>query len=112
MELESHPGCHVWNPSLGPGATASWSAECAGGLASGTGTLKWVWASGESTSTGAPLQDGKPHGQWVVRFADGRVAEGPYVDGYRHGQWVGRTSDGEVVRITYEGGLPVDIEFD
>ena len=32
--------------------------------------------------------DGKKHGDWVERAADGTVAEGPYVDGKEHGKWV------------------------
>ena len=40
--------------------------------------------------------DGKRHGRWVWRFADGDVAEGAYVDGKQHGHWVMRGSDGDI----------------
>ena len=95
MELESHPGCHVWNTNLSAGATATWTAGCGAGLASGLGTLKWVWDGGEQESTGT-LRDGKPNGHWVIRSADGTVNEGPYVDGERNGHWVIRDADGDV----------------
>ena len=52
MELESHPGCYVWNPRVRAGATATWTAGCAGGLASGSGTLKWVWDDGRARGNG------------------------------------------------------------
>ena len=43
-----------------------------------------------------PYVDGKRHGRWVVRYADGSVHEGPYVDGKAHGRWVARGADGTV----------------
>ena len=60
MELESHPGCYVWIPDFQAGATATWTAGCAGGLASGSGTLKWVWDDGAQEATGT-LRDGRPN---------------------------------------------------
>ena len=98
MELESRPVfCYVWNGYLEPDETVTWTGECSGGLAQGTGTLTWVWDRGQETieATGF-LQDGKRHGDWALRYADGRVQEGPYVDGKRHGNWVARFPNGEV----------------
>ena len=43
-----------------------------------------------------PYVDGKRHGDWVIRFADGFVGEGPYADGKRHGDWIIRRADGFV----------------
>jgi len=37
--------------------------------------------------------DGKQHGRWVLRFADGWVEEGEYVNGKRHGYWVWRLTN-------------------
>ena len=95
MEVTDHPGCYVWNPNPQPDETVTWTGVCAGGQAQGKGTVKWVWDGGKksSESTGH-LKDGKEHGQWVVRFANGNVHEGPYVEGKRHGQWVERFADG------------------
>ena len=33
-----------------------------------------------------PYVDGKKHGQWTDRYADGSVSEVPYVDGKVHGR--------------------------
>ena len=92
MELANHSQCYVWNDYLMADETATWTGECSGGMAQGTGTLTLVWDRGQKTneSTGR-LRDGKKHGDWVVPYADGTVAsKGPYVDGKRHGQWVER----------------------
>ena len=53
MELTSHPACYVWNGYLNPGKTVTWTGECAGGLAQGTGTLKWVWQSDPKSRDGS-----------------------------------------------------------
>ena len=105
MELTGQPGCYVWNDSLSPDATVTWTGTCSGGRAQGEGTLKWVWEDGEKTSesTGS-LTDGKAHGPWVSREADGDVWEGPYVDGKKHGPWVWRYSDGLVQEGPYVDG--------
>ena len=41
-----------------------------------------------------PYVDGKKHGRWTERLADGGVAEGPYVDDKPHGRWTLRFGDG------------------
>ena len=107
MEVPGRPGCYVWNPNLQPDETVTWTGGCSGGRAQGVGTLKWVYDGGKKTSesTGG-LTDGKMHGQWVLRFADGqpRFGEGPFVDGKRHGQWVIREADGDIRYVAYEDG--------
>ena len=40
--------------------------------------------------------DGKAHGDWVLRYANGHVQEGPFVNGKRHGDWVLRNANGNV----------------
>ena len=98
MELENQPGCYLWNSHLDVNEAVTWSAGCVEGLAEGTGEVMWVRGDDRehvTTSTGQ-IQQGKYHGQWVVRQADGQVEEGPYVDGKRHGRWVARQTDGDV----------------
>ena len=95
MEISGRPECHVWNPSLQPGATVTWTAACAGGVAEGTGTLTWTVSAGIQTDTGR-LEGGRQTGHWVTRQADGTVAEGFYMDGEREGHWIGRFPDGTV----------------
>ena len=43
MELANHAGCYLWEPDFHPYKIATWTAECSGGLAQGTGTVRWVW---------------------------------------------------------------------
>ncbi len=107
MALSGRAGCYVWNHGLEPGATVTWTGECAGGMAQGTGTLTWTVAEGIQTDTGR-LQDGQWIGHWVIRYANGDVAEGPFVDGELHGEWVIRRSDGRVDVWRFENGERVD----
>ena len=96
-ELSHQPGCHVWTSNLRPDATVSWTAECAEGMAQGTGTLKWAWdRDQESIDTTGRLRAGKRHGPWVERWANGTVNQGSYLEGKQHGKWVARR-DGRVV---------------
>ena len=95
MGLADRPECYLWNPNLQPGETATWTGECSGRLAHGTGTIAWVWDGGReiSESTGR-LEDGKRHGRWVERLVawDAKIVqEGPYENGKRHGDWVEHT---------------------
>ena len=106
MELANHSQCYVWNDYLMADETATWTGECSGGMAQGTGTLTRVWDRGQKTneSTGR-FRDGKKHGDWVVPYADGTVAsKGPYVDGKKHGRWVIRWADGNVGGGPYVDG--------
>ena len=101
IELESHPGCYTWLLNRVAGRiSATWTAGCSGGLASGSGTLTWVWDRGVSEFTGT-LRAGKGTGHWVLRLPDGGVEEGPYVDGEPNGHWVVRFANGTV----WEGPL-------
>ena len=88
LELASQPGCYVWDDFFYTDQTVTWTGECSHGLAQGTGTLAWDTGSVEHSY--GPLQDGKKHGDWVVRYAYGSEEEGPYVEGQRHGRWVER----------------------
>ena len=95
MEISEQPGCHLWNPGLALGATVTWTGQCVGGFAQGTGTMTWVWDENRQTETGR-LVDGKQVGHWVIRHANGRVDEGPFVDGKHNGRWVIRHANGTV----------------
>ena len=82
MELYTPPGCYVWNPYLHPDTTATWTGECAEGLAQGTGTLNWFGFGGKTMcELTEPLQVVKYHGQWGWLFPERFVEEGPYVKG-------------------------------
>ena len=133
MELANHPQCYLWNPNLHLGASATWGAECADGLAQGIGTVTWTFGGdklqfamgrvergqqdgrwiilGAGDSSGEDLYyyagafvDGREYGRWVLRFPSGTTEEGPFVDGQRHGRWVVRDSDGNTCAAEYARG--------
>ena len=100
-ELESPPGCHLWVNGYSPDFSGgTWTGECAGGPASGTGTLTWVRDGKEIKSSGL-LREGKHHGPWTLRFANGTVQEGPMVDGKKHGRWVVRSPNGRTQTLNF-----------
>ena len=87
IEISRLAGCYVWNPNRQPGATVTWTGECAGGFAHGMGTLTWVWDGNRQTATGR-LQGGRRNGHWVFRYSNGDVQEGPMADDIPNGHWV------------------------
>ena len=97
MELSSHPGCYVWAFRFYP-RPLTWSAECSGGLASGTGTLTWVREGWDIKESGL-LRNGKKHGTWTED-----EDEGPYVDGKREGKWTLRWRNEDVGEAWYVNG--------
>ena len=48
--------------------------------------------------------DGRQHGKWVARFADGTVMKGSVVGDKQHVQWVMRSPDGDVYEFTFVNG--------
>ena len=108
QEITNLPGCHVWNANPQEEETVTWSGDCLDGKSSGTGKLTWHVknSAGDNVTFTAegPMVDGKRHGNWVLRTADGDVIEGPYVDDKRHGHWVLRTADGGVHEGPYVDG--------
>ena len=95
IELAGRPGCHVFMVNFEPGDSATWTGECADGLAHGMGTLTFAQDGHKDAYTGL-IQDGKRRGHFVVHYASGAVGEGAYVDGKAHGHWVQREADGDV----------------
>ena len=100
MEIAQQPECYVWNENPQPADSVTWTGECAGGLAQGTGTLTWTSDGNQQTETGR-LQNGTYNGYWVIRFPSGQIQEGPYVDGEQNGHWVIRFTDGGVSEGPY-----------
>ena len=95
MEISQKPGCYIWNGHLVQGARVTWTGECAGGKAEGTGTFTWVWDGNRQTETGRVVA-GERTGHWVLRQAAG-TAEGLFVAGQQSGHWVQRNAAGTVV---------------
>ena len=102
-ELASHPACFVWDDHYYADQEVTWTGMCSDGLASGTGTLKWVRGSERHESTGL-LRNGKNEGHWVLRDANGGVQEGPVVDGERNGRWSLRFPSGQIEEGAYVDG--------
>ena len=75
MESAQQPGCYVWNPSLATGASVTWTGECVGGLAQGTGTLTWISDGNPQTGTGR-LQLRRPKDRQLGPPLRGRVRPG------------------------------------
>lgn len=103
MHVTNQPGCHLWNPSLAAGATAAWSGECVGGYAQGPGTELWRYDEGQQTAQGT-YADGKPQGNWVIRYGAGDIGAGPYASGQRQGTWTWWFSNGNVEETPYVNG--------
>ena len=76
MEILEQPGCHLWNTGLVLGATVTWTRECVGDFAPGTGMLTWAW-DGNRRSVTERMVDGKLDGHVTMREASGTVTEGP-----------------------------------
>ena len=101
-EVDSRPGCWIWNPVPQYETTVTWSGGCAGGKASGKGKAAWRWrkeGDGEwkTTSLEGPYRDGKEQdGHWLLTYSNGDTARGPEVEGERHGRWTIRYSSGDV----------------
>ena len=104
-EVADKPGCYFWSPGgpPSPELEVTWSGQCAAGVVIREGTLSASRGSETNVLTGTFVQ-GKRHGHWVLRFADGHVEEGPYVDSKRHGHWVARWPDGTCANVEYSRG--------
>lgn len=112
MEVANQPGCNLWSPQGRDRGT--WSGQCAGGYAQGTGTI--VWSGGSIIDETGTHIDGIRHGRWIVRWNfDGTVEEGIYVDGEKNGPWLTchLAGDGAVLSYTesYVAGKEDDIEY-
>lgn len=108
MELADRPGCYTWNPNLAAGETVTWSGECSGGLAQGTGSRKWSHPDDEGVplvSGGeGELRDGKRHGPWSAYYGNGGMAEGSYEHGQPVGPWTNVLADGTVFEGEWANG--------
>ena len=61
------------------------------------------WADGEGRT--GPYVNGKRHGRWELRHANGGGATGPFVKGIRHGRWEVRYANGMVATGPYVNGI-------
>ena len=106
QEIQSQPGCYVWNKHYHSDRTADWTGECSNGTAHGKGSFSLSEGSDHyaCTASAAVFEYGEQHGHWVSRYANGTVTEGPYVAGEQHGYWVIRYATGTVTEGPYAAG--------
>ena len=69
-EVDSRPGCWMWNPEPQYETTVTWSGGCAGGKASGKGKAAWRWRK-EGTGSGR-----RSLSRRHIAMAKGRMAIG------------------------------------
>ena len=91
MEVANRPGCYVWNPNPQPEETVTWTGECNGGVAEGSGSLTWTFGGTVQVATGGRLRAGRMDGTWTVteQGPDGREPrrfEATFADGAPAGQ--------------------------
>ena len=85
--------------------------EFKGNFVDGKEHGQWVIRHADGLVNEGPYVDGNRHGQWVIRYANGNRFEGPYMDGARHGVWIYRLQDGTIsAKETYSNGKIVDQE--
>lgn len=91
-------GCKVHNPHPVKDETISWSGECAGGYASGPGTLVWYKNGRRNQEFVGNMRRGVPHGKGRYLYDDQSIWEGIYVGGELNGP-------GKIINMNWSGGI-------
>ena len=101
-------GCWIWSRGQGPAAPiVRWSGACAGGPASGPGTLEIRWTDNNEPRLDrfvGTLRDGRPEGHGVFVWANGTRHDGEWHGGLRQGLGITTWPDGD----RYEGNWRED----
>lgn len=125
QQIDNLPDCYIWNELYVTTVVGvTWSGQCSGGFANGTGMANWFIRETGRTFTNyglgpfvngkrhgthvrrdtvsvteTPFVDGERHGVQIFRWEDGsgRTDEVPWVNDVKHGQSVSRNADGEVI---------------
>jgi len=91
QKTENQPECEVWNASLSPEESVTWSGLCVNGRAEAAGELVWRYLAdgvlAESVYAGS-MKGGKTDGQGGFTFASGSRYEGEWRDGDKNGHGV------------------------
>lgn len=134
--LRASNGCFVYNESPRPNESVTWSGECLGGLAHGSGVLQWAQNSkpddwyrgtmergylhgfgefnylnddGTRTSHVGEFVNGNHHGKGITIFGDGDRYDGDFSNDSRWGKGVYTESgSGLVYDGRFEGGVIVE----
>jgi len=107
--IKSPDGCKVYNPHPVKNETITWSGNCVGGYATGTGTLQWYKNGKQNQQYVGEMKRGSPHGKGRYLFEDGTVHEGTYVNGDLYGAGaIIRKHKSNAVSYMYSGDLKED----
>lgn len=87
-------GCKVFNPSVEPGDSVTWSGSCSNGYASGNGTLQWYTNGTDAGQYQGAIKEGKRHGTGIYKWTDGSSYSGGWANGKMHGKGVYILKDG------------------
>ncbi|HMG92058.1 MAG TPA: hypothetical protein VK589_18505 [Chryseolinea sp.] len=108
--IQSLDGCKVYNPHPVKNETITWSGNCVGSYATGTGTLQWYKNGKQNQQYVGEVKRGSPHGKGRYLFEDGTVHEGTYVNGDLYGAGaIIRKYKSNTVSYTYSGDLKEDL---
>ena len=97
-EASNQPGCFLWNRYPKPVETVQWGGGCRNGRAHGEGVAEWHISGKPDNVTRGNYENGKRHGQFLIRKHDGEAWNGAYVHGQRQGPWLERYPDGSVAK--------------
>ncbi len=104
LKVENHQDCYVWSEISGTKETYIWSGKCKAGKVDGYGKEIWKYNEDQQETAVGTYVNGKPHGEWELRWSNGRMSKGPYVNGKRHGEWELRGPDGLMNKGPYVNG--------
>ena len=121
LEVANRSGCYIWNtgrlddPFVRLIREATWSGECAGGLAQGNGTVGWESFRDTRREATGWMRGGKLHGKVtkVERYKDSgdETSRVPYVNGEPHGVEESYHEDGSLsFRKHWANGKPHGVE--
>jgi len=92
-------GCKVWNWTIQPRRTFTWSGGCEDGLVSGNGVLQWYENGVPSDRYQGEYRAGHMSGHGIYQAADGERFDGTFKDDARTGRGTYITLRGD----RYEG---------
>jgi hypothetical protein len=80
---DGRAGCLIYNPSVKPGESVTWSGGCAAGFAQGSGVAVWSQNGKEAQRDEVTLDHGLRDGLAILRFPNGTVSRRRYDHGRR-----------------------------
>jgi hypothetical protein len=97
-------GCKIWDPNPLAKESITWSGDCPGGTAQGTGNLSWFLRGKPNGIYRGELKDGRPNGQGLYQYTSGEQYEGGFVEGRYEGHGVYRYASGSTFEADFIAG--------